>query len=380
MANITIRQDGQIIRRDGSNPIITNPDGSYGDQIPFNIDPTDPSAAPQAANVASGLIDLTNNTNWMQNPLETQGLLNEIPFIDIRVFQPRFSSTVTNLFAASSQLLDITESIANGTSALNGRVRNPYKNSVICRDLNWRLRLPILQQIPESRTSQFGAGEEGQSGAAIGSVARDFKSFIIENANAFTTSTGVARSGLSNLLGTSILENAPALANDFFRIFFPTFSAGTGEDLYFTKQAAQEFSIEIELINTSNDFRQSQWNMEFVKLCSLLFSSFDRNRYVTDSSCVVDLEINKVRYSPMATCSFSWEGIGNYIEIGDSEPMPEAIKCKFDFTEKVAPTRNLQLAYLINNEKLSMITTDTRALCGTLERAVSLGSDIARTF
>lgn len=370
-----VKENGQIVKGDNRvKPVTVSGKGDkaiYGDAIKykFKSPSEDPSRCPYAINKAQGVLDLVKaHPNWCKNG-RNKLAYDDLIWADIKFYQPRLSSVITSLFSSVSGVLDIADAFNNGETGfdpINGSgldVENPYANTILAHDTQWSLRIPLLKRLPEVRNSQFGNGEDGKLGGGFSNLASDFKSFITNNAG----SSGPFGISAGKTLGIgSVLGNASGILSDVGKILFPSINS-RDEDNYFRHQSLNSFELSFELLNSISP-EETKWNNSLLHILTLLCSSSDRNKFISDSPVVAEIDL-QTRLAPLCSVNFEFESVGSYLMV-DGKPTPEAYQCKLSIDEKIPSTRGLELAYLSGKpiESMRAINTDPDALCSIIKR------------
>lgn len=365
-----LKTDGEITggSRNKKLPVTGVGDNAvYGDAIKYRFKKPseDPSRCPYAISASQGVLDLVkDHPNWCKNGRNKLGY-DDLIWADIKFYQPRLSSIVTNLFSNISGALNVLEAVNEketevGIGGLSAS--NPYEDTVLAHDTMWSLRIPLLQKLPEVRSSQFGDGEDGKLGGGFGNVLSDLKGVLTNNPAA----KGMFGKNPLKTLGIgSVLGNASGLLSDIGKIFFPSINS-RGSENYFRSQNLNNFELSFELLNSISP-EETKWNHSLITLLTLLCSSNDRNKFISDSPTIVSIDLG-TRFVPLASINFSYESSGNYLLV-DGIPTPEVFQCKLEINEKIPSTRGLELAYMKDGTKLEAIQTNPEAFCDLYKKA-----------
>lgn len=346
----------------------SNGDGTFGKAIKYRIDEENPAKPYIPSSRAAGLIDITNSTSWALNPSTAK---EDLVSYTLKLYQPKYSSVLTNLFTNISQGLQVAdEALGDGFSfgeAVNGlNASNPYVNMMIADDLKWTIKVPLLSLIPQTYSTQFGNGEnEGTN------VLRD----VANNITRYFTDNAASIGGIWPVIGSAFGANTGPLLNSLGRAIYPSINATDNASRFYRgSNTIAPFDLSFDLLNTISP-EVTQQNIEFVRFMSYMVSARSRNRWIEDSPVIAEAEIGGLRFAPLVKLDFEYQGQGNFQYVG-GEPIPEAYSCRINVSELLPHYRNLQHEYIHNGRKLRAINTDPKAFCNTLNQGIDLISGI----
>lgn len=348
-------------------------DGTYGDKIKFIIDEDDQAKPYSARTRASGLIDLTKSTSWSTNPVSAK---EDLVSYTLKLYQPKYSSVLTNLFTNVSQGLQLADqSLGEGLSFDRVRslqISNPYANMVIANDLKWTIKLPLLSLLPQTYVTQFGDGEN-EGGNLFSDVTNNITRFFTDNASSVSNKSKLF-GPINKIVAGSLAGNLGGLTNSVARTLYPSVSATNSADRFYRGSNPIGYDLSFDLINTLDEDTTKK-NIEFVRFMSYMVSARSRNRYIEDSPVIAEAEIGALRFAPLVKLDFEYQGQGNFKYV-DGEPIPEAYTCKLTVQEMLPHYRNLQHEYIHRGRKLRAINTDPKVLCNTINQGISVGRNL----
>lgn len=355
--------------------------GLFGDAIKFKIDSDDPAQPYVAPSRTAGVIDLTQSTSWSLNPIFAK---QDLVSYTIKLFQPKYSSVITNLFTNISQGLQLADqNLGEGFEFDKARkllISNPYANMLIADDLKWTIKLPMLSLLPQTYATQFGDGENEGSNP-VSQILGNVSNFFQNSPLATGGGTGIlgktfgAKTALGRVVKSSVLGNLSGVGNSLARAIYPSVNATKSSDRFYRGSNPIGYPLSFDLINTF-DTETTKRNIEFVRFMSYMASARSRNKFIEDSPVVGEAEIGGLRFAPIIKFDFEYQGQGNFLYV-DGEPIPEAYTCTLTVQEMLPHYRNLQHEYIHNGRKLRAINTDPRTLCDTINQGIDVIGNIS---
>jgi len=347
--------------------------GIYGNVLKYEVNGIDGTDFYQPVGNRVQIVDLVKDAVWSNNPNTAH---EDIPYILIRCYQPRYSSGINNLFSTASSIAQALEEQSIGDIVkTGGLLPNPIANSLIARPVNWVFKLPLLVDTEHSFITQFGYGDESGGGNLFSGL----REATINNPEFAQGIPGLSKFGATgSLVGANLFTNIRENLN----AIYPAINPANGEKFY-TQSNPIGMTYNLELLNTS-DYEKSLFHQDILRIFSNVMGMGSlRSKVVGTGPCIFSYEIKTrndgIYYSPACKIDFSWVGQGNMKEIG-GKALSQANVITMELTNFFPPMRLLDTLYFDRGIKLRAIQTSERVLCDTLQRYfdISRGIDLKK--